>query len=73
MPIIPLERAIIASDVDLEPHMSQAARQCPSLQGAADPWPVSRQMCVTLMIPDRFTRALYRRYLDDAGYAVTEV
>ena len=53
--------------------MSQAARQCPSLQGAADPWPVSRQMRVTLMIPDRFTRALYRRYLDDAGYAVTEV
>ncbi len=53
--------------------MPQAARQGPSLQGAADPSPVSRQMRVTLMIPDRFTRALYRRYLDEAGYAVTEV
>jgi len=53
--------------------MSQAARQYPSLPGTADPWPVSRQMRVTLMIPDRFTRALYRRYLAEAGYAVTEV
>jgi len=45
----------------------------PSLQGASDPLPVSRVIRVTLMIPDRFTRALYRRYLDEAGYAVTEV
>jgi len=52
--------------------MPQAARKCPSLQGASDPWPVSREMRVLLMIPDRFTRALYRRYLDEAGYAVTE-
>jgi len=52
--------------------MPQAARQCPSSYGDADPWPVARQMRVTLMIPDRFMRALYRRYLDEAGYAVTE-
>jgi phosphoserine phosphatase len=45
----------------------------PSLKGAADPLPVSRVIRVTLMIPDRFTRALYRGYLDEAGYAVTEV
>ncbi len=43
-----------------------------SLPGASDPWPVSREMRVLLMIPDRFTRALYRRYLEEDGYAVTE-
>ncbi len=44
----------------------------PSLPGASDPWPVERLLRVALVIPDQSTRELYRRYLQDAGYAVME-
>ncbi len=44
----------------------------PSLPGASDPWPVQRALRVALMIRDRSARELYRRFLEDAGYAVTD-
>jgi len=54
------------------PETTHKSVATPSLPGASDPWPVDRLLRVALVIPERSSRELYRRYLEDAGYAVTE-
>ncbi len=73
MPISPWVRAITAPDVELTmPETVRKTAATPSLPGASDPWPEQRVLRVALMIPEKSSRELYRRYLQDAGYAVTE-
>ena len=43
------------------------------LRAASDPWPVARDLTVLLVSRDPLTRELHRRFLEDAGYAVSEL